>query len=57
MSELYFNYTPRVVNVFKLFFFCCETPGLQFSIAVSPDFSLSSVVTYRQQMLNSSFIK
>lgn len=56
MSEQYFNYTPRVVNVFKLFFFCSETPGLQFSIAVSPDFSLS-VVTYRQEELNSSFIK
>lgn len=32
-----FNYTLEVVNVFKTF--CCETPGLNCSSAVSPDFS------------------
>lgn len=58
MTEQYFDYTPRVVNVFKLFGFHSETSGLQFNLAVSPDFRfLSPVVTYRQQILNSSFIK
>lgn len=32
MTERYFNYTPRVVNVFKLFGFHSETPGLQFTL-------------------------
>lgn len=58
MTEQYFNYTPRVVNTFKLFGFHSETHDLKFNIAVSPDFRfLSPVVIYRQQILNSSFIK
>lgn len=41
-KTIYFNYTLKEANTFKLF--CCETPGLKLSMAVPPDFRFSSSV-------------